>query len=745
MAQPDYLNILNEEQLAAVKHQGSPLLILAGAGSGKTRVITTKIAYLIAEHNVEPERILAVTFTNKAAKEMSERASYLDKRAERAMIRTFHSFGAWILRMYAEWAGLSHNFTIYDDDDALSLLTQASPALTKNAARGIIKKISRAKDYCLLPDDPLLQEVDPNPEFAKIYTGYQKRLKETGNVDFGDLIMIPVMLLKENLQIRASLQNRFSVIMVDEYQDSNIAQFEFLKVLTGENTYICVVGDDDQSIYRFRGAEVQNILTFADTFKNTKIIRLEKNYRSYSEILAVADSVVKKNTGRLGKTLVAERGKGQKPHIYFLPNQETEAELCARLISQEVENGGAYSDWAVLYRTNAQSLNFETDFLHKKIPYQVIGTLKFYEREEIKDALAVLALISNGRDEVALRRIINKPARGVGEITQKKLIDLSRELMFSQKSDELMLESKDDYISAISALINSVSLTKKAKEGLKNFLNTIKELRSIIEAGDIFLKKEEPKGEGLAPFIYEVLKQSGFAEYYESVDSASGTQKTANLNELANTASLYDFSVKGLSEFLEHIELDRSLAGSEEKKDSVNLITIHNTKGLEFKNVIITGLETGVFPRDNGNFDELEEERRLMYVACTRAKDALYMTSCASRRLYGSLSFTQPSRFIFEIDKDLVNISEASSSYSTFSGSFGKQIPADFSTKKEEHPLLSKWKKGEKIYHDDYGYGAIIKADASSGELVVNIQFETGLIKRFMPEYQANDMTIIKD
>ena len=225
MAQPDYLNILNEEQLEAVKHQGSPLLILAGAGSGKTRVITTKIAYLIAEHNIEPERILAVTFTNKAAKEMSERASHLDKRAERAMIRTFHSFGAWILRMYAEWAGLSHNFTIYDDDDSLSLLTQASPALTKNAARCIIKKISRAKDYCLLPDDPLLQEVDPNPEFAKIYAEYQKRLNETGNVDFGDLIMIPVMLLKENPQIRASLQNRFSVIMVDEYQDSNISQF----------------------------------------------------------------------------------------------------------------------------------------------------------------------------------------------------------------------------------------------------------------------------------------------------------------------------------------------------------------------------------------------------------------------------------------------------------------------------------------------------------------------------------------
>lgn len=774
MASCDYLHVLNKEQLQAVKHQGSPLLILAGAGSGKTRVITTKIAWLIAECGIAPEQILAVTFTNKAAKEMSERAEKLEPAAGRAMIRTFHSFGAWILRRHSEWAGLSPNFTIYDDDDAAILLSQAMPHLTKNQIRSIIKKISRTKDYCLLPDDPMLQEIDASPQFAEAYKQYQARLQETGNADFGDLIMLPVKLLKEFPQIRKSLQNRFSVIMVDEYQDSNIAQFEFLKTLAGAHTYICVVGDDDQSIYRFRGAEVQNILTFADNFLNTTIIRLEKNYRSYSEILQVADSVVKKNSGRLGKNLYAERGAGRKPEVYFLPNQETEAELCSRLIFNDIQNGGQYSDWAILYRTNAQSLNFETDFLHKKIPYKVVGTLKFYEREEIKDALAVLALIANGRDEIAFRRIINKPARGIGEITQKKLIEKARAVMFSQTENELGLNSKDDFISALSNCADSFSLPKKAKTGLLNFLSMIKYLRSLITSGEIKQdfdeKNREIKGDGLAPFIYEILRMSGFEDYYKAEDEISGTQKCANLNELANTAALYDFSETGLNEFLEHIELNRSLAETEEQTNAVHLITIHNTKGLEFKNVIITGLETGIFPRDNGDFDELEEERRLMYVACTRAKDMLYMTSCSSRRLYGSLSFMQPSRFLFEIEDGLVKVfgtgengSASGGEYGIYGGvtqnshckknvysikenPYGKQINLSAFTKDtHQNPLLSKWKKDTAVYHDEYGYGGIVKADNSSGELVITVQFETGYKKKFMPEYQSGDLTVIKN
>ena len=754
----DYLEVLNPEQLEAVQHEGSPLLILAGAGSGKTRVITTKIAWLIGEKNIHPEKILAVTFTNKAAREMSERAAALEPAANRAMLRTFHSFGAWILRRHSEWAGLNPNFTIYDDEDSAALLSQVMPGLAKSSLRGIIKKIARAKDYCLLPEDPMLHEVDPNPEFAEAYGLYQKRLKETGNADFGDLIMLPVMLLKEFPQIRMNLQNRFSVIMVDEYQDSNIAQFEFLKALTGANTYICVVGDDDQSIYRFRGAEVQNILTFGDNFKNTKIIRLERNYRSYAEILQVADSVVKKNSGRLGKTLTAERGSGKKPEIFFLPNQDTETELAARLIMQDIKNGGSFSDWAILYRTNAQSLGFETDFLHKKIPYRVVGTLKFYEREEIKDTIAVLALTANGRDEIALRRIINKPPRGIGAVTQTKLIEGARSIMFAPPENGVVPNPEADFISAISEAAESISFSKKAKQNLTEFSNGIKTLRKILteenEDGSA-----PAKGEGLARFIYKILEISGLGEHYEAEDKTAGTQKSANLNELANAASLYEFSTEGLTEFLEHIELDRSLAEEDGAAESVNLITIHNTKGLEFKNVIITGLETGVFPRDNGDFDELEEERRLMYVACTRAKDRLYMTSCASRRLYGSLSFMQPSRFLFEIESSLVTAHGADGESVFEDGAaqtyvkhapqfenrpFGKPIPPAALNRKK-NTLAEKWKKGLKIYNDDYGYGAIIKADTGKGELVITVQFETGFVKRFMPEYQAGELTVINE
>ncbi len=378
--QYNYLDSLNPEQREAVCHTGSPLLILAGAGSGKTRVITTKIAWLIAEKGVAPESILAVTFTNKAAREMAERAHALDPRTGSASIRTFHSFGAWFLRRYGQWAGLNQNFTIYDDEDAVSLLMKTQPKLNKQEAQGFMRKISRAKDCCIAPDSPLLKTIDPLPEFAELYTGYQQRLKETGNADFGDLIMLPVLLLQNNPDIATAIHRRFRVLLVDEYQDSNHAQFQLLKALTGDGAYVCVVGDDDQSIYRFRGAELQNILTFENRFEQTKIIRLERNYRSYEPILRVANSVVAHNDGRLGKTLIAERGEGSgKPCIFYLPNQDTEAELCIQLIRKAVNGGGRYSDWAILYRTNAQSRNFETSFLHEKIPHRVIGTVKFYD------------------------------------------------------------------------------------------------------------------------------------------------------------------------------------------------------------------------------------------------------------------------------------------------------------------------------------------------------------------------------
>ncbi|UTC58940.1 UvrD-helicase domain-containing protein [Treponema sp. OMZ 305] len=855
-----YLSVLNPEQLEAVCHTGSPLLILAGAGSGKTRVITTKIAWLIAEQGVRPESILAVTFTNKAAREMAERAQALDERAGRSSIRTFHSFGAWMLRRYAEWAGLSPNFTIYDDDDSVTLLMKALPQLNKQEAQRFIRKISRAKDYCLLPDSPQLTMIDPAPEFAVIYRAYQQRLRETGNADFGDLIMLPVQLLQEHTAIAQQLHRRFKVILVDEYQDSNSAQFQLLRELTGEDTYVCVVGDDDQSIYRFRGAEVQNILTFDRQFPHTKIIRLVRNYRSYEPILRVADSVVSCNEGRLGKTLIAARGTGgQKPSLYYLPSQDAEAELCVQLIKKAVRAGGSYSDWAILYRTNAQSLNFETTFLHEKIPHKVVGTLKFYEREEIKDALALLALIANGRDEIAFRRMVNKPARGIGETTQNKLVayaraafaslsahtdthenvgkaakagssafdsspeqdneDAQQEFTQLQNSSAQLLQPEfaqlqdtaaqplqkqvqpelsqlqvptplpsqqqaegtpqqqpqqgADYITVLRGAGAKLPISKKAGAALQEFLNTLHSLRSLLAEYDsanpdtVFdtanatgtaafdtavgtdahanslrsdvptgstrntntseqavMQKHGQQGERLAAFVLAVIEQTGLGVFHRNQDEVMGTQKTANLQELANTASLYPCSTAGLTSFLEHIELDRSLAETEAGADAVQLITMHNTKGLEFRNVIITGLENGIFPRNDESAEDMEEERRLMYVACTRAQDALYMTSCAARRMYGKLSFMEPSRFLAEIDSNLIDVIGQSIS--------GSSTPAD-----EEAAL---WKCGQRLYHDDYGYGYVVQSRQSGGELVITVQFETGSQKRFFPAYQKSQL-----
>lgn len=799
----NYLSVLNPEQLEAVCHTGSPLLILAGAGSGKTRVITTKIAWLIAEEGVRPESILAVTFTNKAAREMAARARALDERTGRSVIRTFHSFGAWMLRRYAEWAGLSPNFTIYDDEDSVTLLMKALPQLSKQEAQGFMRKISRAKDYCLLPDSPQLITIDPAPEFATIYRTYQQHLRETGNADFGDLIMLPVKLLQDHSAIAQQLHRRFQVILVDEYQDSNDAQFRLLRELTGEDTYVCVVGDDDQSIYRFRGAEVQNILTFDRQFPHTKIIRLVRNYRSYEPILRVAGSIVSRNEGRLGKTLIAARGTGgQKPCLYYLPSQDAEAELCVQLIKKAVQEGGSYSDWAILYRTNAQSLNFETTFLHEKIPHKVVGTLKFYEREEIKDALALLALIANGRDEIAFRRMVNKPARGIGETTQNKLVAYARSafahssaytgvpanaeeavnpepptytgvLAFSDspEQDRGSTQQGADYITVLLTDAAKLSLTKKAGAALREFLTTLYSLRSLLtecsvedsdtadsaatdtdavfDSGALSVNMpadmsapdaapDSPRagqnaqllpGQGLAAFVLTVIEQTGLGIFHRNQDEVMGTQKTANLQELANTASLYPCTAAGLTSFLEHIELDRSLAETDAGADAVQLITIHNTKGLEFPNVVITGLENGIFPRNNESSEDMEEERRLMYVACTRAQDLLYMTSCSARRMYGKLSFMEPSRFLAEIDGDLVE-------------TVGQPV-GGFADPVDGEALL--WKCGQRLFHDDYGYGYIVQSRHSGGELVITVQFETGCQKRFFPEYQKNQLLRVDD
>ena len=759
----EYLSVLNKEQREAVVHSGSPLLILAGAGSGKTRVITTKIAYMISELGINPYSILAVTFTKKAANEMQERAVLLEPQAVKSQIRTFHSFGSWFLRRYAEEAEIDKNFTVYDDDDMVSLLLKEFPEMNRQQAGVVAHKISRAKDYCLLPEDEDKFSLY-NLELTKeVYERYQNRLRQTGNVDFGDLIMLPVLLLKQNEKIRADIHSRFKVVMVDEYQDSNVAQFALLEQLAGPETYICVVGDDDQSIYKFRGAEVENILTFQDHFAGTQIIKLETNYRSVPPVLALANSVIKNNKNRLGKSLIPFRSGEKKAVLSFLSNQDDEVEYVCNLIQKSHREGVPYADWAVLYRTNAQSLGFETEFLHKKIPYSVVGTLKFYQREEIKDALSFLSFLSNPKDEVAFSRIVNKPSRGIGEVRQDKILET-----YKNNANSTLIEK----YSLVDACLDTVSsFPAKAKTGLNSFIQVVQNLQTMLQENsangedktlveqlaEVSLKSDSSSLQGdletqvvsdsfkstkrLSELVEKMIKDSGFQEYYENQDEISHTQKVNNLQELINSASLYSLSFQGLSDFLDHIELDRTLEladEEEENPDRVTLITVHNTKGLEFPRVVLTGMENGLFPRGDKDEDEIEEERRLFYVGITRAKDELYFTSCGFRRMYGHTEISQPSSFLLELDrKNVVFNGNVPIAFRSEKSSVGKSF--------NQSTMEGRWKRGVKIYHDDYGYGYIMATDDSGDEYLISVQFESGMVKRFMPRYQSNRLTIIND
>lgn len=731
-----FLEVLNPEQKEAVIHEGGNLLILAGAGSGKTRVITTKIAYLISQKGVDPYNILAVTFTKKAANEMKERAVGMEPLAEKCQIKTFHSFGAWFLRRYYDAAGLEKNFTVYDDDDSLALLKKACPELSAKDAKKVAHDIALAKDYFLTPDDDLTP-VGSDFDLNLLYKKYEDRLHSTGNADFGDLIMLPVRVMEANHEINDYIHRRFRVIMVDEYQDSNIAQFKLLQKLSGleENegqgcgTYTCVVGDDDQSIYAFRGAEVQNILNFPNQFPNTQIVRLERNYRSTSNILDAASMVVKNNSSRLGKELVSERGDGKVPVLAFLPNQDMESAFVADLIQQSVSQGlSKYSDWAVTYRMNAQSNGFESVFLKQKIPYKVIGSLKFYEREEIKDAVAYISVVANPKDEISFRRIVNKPVRGIGDKTQDKLVDYARDCDHEMRMT--LLKSCEKL---------GPELSKKAREGCENFVSLIHSLESYLTAG-----------ENLAEFMKRVVENSGLDEYYKAEED--GAQRLANLQELINTASLYENSFDGLNAFLDAINLDRSLEDQADDSDNyVTLITLHNTKGLEFPSVIISGLEEGVFPRQDKMGTELEEERRLCYVGITRAMNELYITSCSQRRMYGRTEYMRPSPFLYECRPALKVIGNAPYAFkemnvSKGSGS-GKGAAAgnSFARFGEKAEIASKYPKGTKIYNDDFGYGVVAECRMNEGEFLIKVQYETGAFKTYLPEYQSSKIQIIKD
>ena len=835
---PPYLDSLNPEQRRAVLHTGRPLLILAGAGSGKTRVITTKIAYLIREKNVDPFSIMAVTFTNKAAREMAERARLIDERAGQAMLRTFHSFGAWFLRRNGMHGGLESGFIIYDDADSEALLSTIMDGAPRAEVKTMAHYIARAKDFFLSPEDPDLDLINDRKSFKAIYAKYEEKLSKMGNVDFGDLIKKPVEILRNESEIARRFRERFSVIMVDEYQDANVAQSELLKELCGSGAYICVVGDDDQSIYRFRGAEVKNILKFPEYFDGADIIRLEQNYRSTAPILKVAASVVDHNKGRLGKQLRTERVEGKTPVLAFLPDQDTEAEFCAELIQKSIGAapdgakkkgassdpsgsrlsgygalgaGVTYSSWAIVYRTNAQSLGFETEFLRRHIPYKVVGSLKFYEREEVKDILALLSFLVNPRDEVAFRRVVNKPSRGVGPATVDRITEAAQGGDLSLAAKRLAPELSAKARSGIGTFLKAIEAGKAAlasfsSAGIKTAdsksagSNTADfndagsnaadsnaassgyedsgpsrgnplalaggKTKAAAARGEGARKSEKlPKtdeklfaGVGLSACVVSLAKESGIAEYHRTYDELTGNQRLSNLQEVVNAASLYDAAEEGLLEFLEHIELDRSLdESSGDVMDAVTLITLHNTKGLEFRRVIMTGIEQGIFPRDDKSGDDLEEERRLFYVGATRAMDELYMTSCAFRRMYGRTLPMEPSLFLREVDKETLRVigsapngfilrGNGDGSGSAYSSSaYSNSMSHGNTSRKNLSSSDGRWALGDRVYNDDHGYGSITQILEGDEGPVIKVIYETGHEARFLSQHQSSRYTKIKE
>ncbi len=622
------LSALNAEQREAVLDFDHNLLLLACAGSGKTRTITSKIAYAIEQGIYKPYQILAVTFTNRAAGEMRGRVEAMLPGVDLGGLemRTFHSFGAYLLRRYGTLVGLSPEFCIYDDSDSLSLLDTVS-SLDKKSLREVVKAISKAKDKGMTPDSPGLDKLLPDYDFSTLFRKYEDALDASGNADFADLISKPTELLRDHPEAGDAVRRRFRMVLVDEYQDSNRMQFEFLRQLVGEDTQLVVVGDDDQSIYSFRGAEIENILTFASQFDNVREIKLEKNYRSTSEILAAAGALISHNKERHSKELVSAEGlHGTKPSIMYSMNGRGEAERIANLI----HSLGGYDDTAVLYRTNAQSQAFEQAFTDRRIPYKVIGALRFYEREEVKDALSILRLLMNHRDVVSFRRIINKPARGLGSAKVERIVGIDQDLH-----------------EALAAFASESS--GQASSNARIFLSAWDEAEKAIDDAD----------RNLGDMLNKALEDFQLYDLYNrESDRTVRKAKLENLGELVSVLSEAGCGRSALSAFLEKLTLDSTTLGDHDPRDDegVTLMTMHNTKGLEFRRVFVVGVEDEIIPgRLSDSMKDVEEERRIMYVAMTRAKESLYLSFVGSRMMWGRNEYHIPSRFLSEIPERMLS------------------------------------------------------------------------------------------
>lgn len=634
---------LNKEQKEAVLHTEGPLLLLAGAGSGKTRVLTHRVAYLIDELGVNPWNILAITFTNKAAQEMRERVDQIAGfGADQVWVATFHATCMRILRRHIDRLGYDTNFTIYDTDDQKTVIKQVCKRLNIDTKmykeRTLLSEISSAKDELVDVREFEVKSVGDYRKSvtAKVYREYQDTLKKSNALDFDDIIVKTVELFKSCPEVLYNYQERFRYIMVDEYQDTNTAQFELIRLLADGYRNLCVVGDDDQSIYKFRGANIRNILDYEKIYPDAKVIKLEQNYRSTQNILDAANAVIRNNRGRKEKALWTEKGAGSRIHFRQFDNAYEEAEYIADDISDKVnKNGVAYADCAVLYRTNAQSRLLEERMVVEGIPYHVVGGVNFYARQEIRDILAYLKTIDNGRDEVALRRIINVPKRSIGTASLEKVAD------YAQMKDITLFDAlcEADQIRGLG----------RAEAKIRGFVNLIEVLRSGLSSYT------------LPDLIKSLLERIDYAEYLRDQDEESAEDRLGNVDELITKAAVYEetHDEPSLSEFLEEIMLVADIDNVEDGDNRVLLMTLHSAKGLEFPVVYLAGMEDGLFPGfmtiASDDPLEIEEERRLAYVGITRAKEDLTLTCARSRMLRGETQYNPVSRFVREIPKELMD------------------------------------------------------------------------------------------
>lgn len=744
---------LNPEQMQAVLHDKGPLLILAGAGSGKTRVLTYRIAYLIENRNVNPWNILAITFTNKAANEMRERVDKIvGFGAENIWVSTFHSTCVRILRRFIDRLGYERSFSIYDTDDQKALMREVCKYLNIDTKRiperNILNAISRAKDELISPE-----EFERNAgndyimkQYAAAYKEYQKRLKSSNALDFDDLIFRTVELFMNDNEALTYYQNRFRYIMVDEYQDTNTAQFRLIQLLAsgvneyGEREYnICVVGDDDQSIYKFRGANIYNILNFEQAFPNTRVIKLEQNYRSTKNILNVANEVIANNKGRKEKSLWTENEEGEPVSFTMFESDYEEADRITNEIKRVVEsNKASYNDFAILYRTNAQSRIFEEKLIQKNIPYKIIGSVNFYARKEIKDILAYLRTIDNGKDDISVKRIINVPKRGIGLATVDKI------------NDYAVLNGISFYEALVRA--RQIPGVERTASKIEPFVSLIEGLRSRIKSETY----------DLTEIIDDIIEATGYLNELEEEGTQEAQDRIENIYELKNKLVTYveeAGETPTLSGFLEEVSLVSDIDTMDDSKDNIVLMTLHSAKGLEFPYVYICGMEEGTFPSymsinaENPD-EEIEEERRLCYVGITRAQKRLSLSAAKFRMIRGEMHYNKPSRFIHEIPRHLlkVNMPEKKTVYT-----FSREEDDDFYQEASDYhisqthykPFVTSepknfagsnlgtidFKVGDTVKHAKFGIGTVSDIVMGGKDYEVTVDFARFGIKKLLASF----------